>query len=159
MSLTQSDLPPQKVPHVPKPSPAPTEMVDHEDRTVFRCLSCFSFFIPTEIKTDSRDSSESMPGAANLGEKGTTIGPSTEEFNSSGGLMGNHAQEGKKNYPATILEKVDTQKCPCKIVIQRLIHRMVIANDEEGEEGEEEGLSKCIGKEVNKLLQCHSHCK
>ncbi|ONK73286.1 uncharacterized protein A4U43_C04F29350 [Asparagus officinalis] len=27
-----------------------------------------------EIKTDSRDSSESMPGAANLGEKGTTIG-------------------------------------------------------------------------------------
>ncbi|ONK63802.1 uncharacterized protein A4U43_C07F19090 [Asparagus officinalis] len=74
MALTQSDLPPQKVPHVPEPSPAPTETVDHEDRTVFRCLSCFSFFIPTEIKTDSRDSSESMPGAANLGEKGTTIG-------------------------------------------------------------------------------------
>ncbi|ONK62481.1 uncharacterized protein A4U43_C07F4380 [Asparagus officinalis] len=73
MALTQSDLPPQKVPHVPGPSPAPTETVDHEDRTVFRCLSCFSFFIPTEIKTDSRDSSESMPGAANLGEKGTTI--------------------------------------------------------------------------------------
>ncbi|ONK80211.1 uncharacterized protein A4U43_C01F15160 [Asparagus officinalis] len=74
MALTQSDLPPQKVPHVPEPSLAPTETVDHEDRTVFRCLSCFSFFIPTEIKTDSRDSSESMPGAANLGEKGTTIG-------------------------------------------------------------------------------------
>ncbi|XP_020277166.1 membrane protein of ER body-like protein isoform X2 [Asparagus officinalis] len=155
---TQSDLPPQKVPHVPEPSPALTETVDlHEDRTVFRCLSCFSFFIPTEtgfnifrcfgkeaesndlqsrekkpakrgnwisslfgsgssnnegteakIKTDSRDSSESMPGAANLGEKGTTIGPSTGEFNSSGGLMGNHAQEGKQNYPATILENLSS---------------------------------------------------
>ncbi|ONK63345.1 uncharacterized protein A4U43_C07F14090 [Asparagus officinalis] len=32
-------------------------------------------------------------------------------------------------------------------------------DEEEGEEGEEEGLSKCIGKELKKLLQCHSHCK
>ncbi|XP_020267643.1 DNA ligase 6-like [Asparagus officinalis] len=32
-------------------------------------------------------------------------------------------------------------------------------DEEEGEEGEEEGLSKCIGKELKNLLQCHSHCK
>ena len=42
-----SDLPPQKVPHVPEASPIPTETADHEDKTVFRCLSCLSFFIPT----------------------------------------------------------------------------------------------------------------
>jgi len=44
-----SDLPPQKVPHVPEATPIPTETAEHEDRTVFRCLSCFSFFIPTGI--------------------------------------------------------------------------------------------------------------
>ncbi|ONK81085.1 uncharacterized protein A4U43_C01F25120 [Asparagus officinalis] len=33
---------------------------------------------------------------------------------------------------------------------------LVVKDDEE--EGEEEGLSKCIGKELKKLLQCHSHC-
>ncbi|XP_020251679.1 uncharacterized protein LOC109829040 isoform X2 [Asparagus officinalis] len=32
-------------------------------------------------------------------------------------------------------------------------------DEEEGEEGEEESLSKCIGNELKKLLQCHSHCK
>ncbi|ONK57998.1 uncharacterized protein A4U43_C09F6660 [Asparagus officinalis] len=37
---------------------------------------------------------------------------------------------------------------------------LVVKDDEkEGEEGEEEGLSKYIGKELKKLLQCHSHCK
>ncbi|ONK72387.1 uncharacterized protein A4U43_C04F18880, partial [Asparagus officinalis] len=39
-------------------------------------------------------------------EKPYFDGPSTGEFNFSGGLMGNHAQEGKQNYPATILESM-----------------------------------------------------
>ncbi|ONK60639.1 uncharacterized protein A4U43_C08F20880 [Asparagus officinalis] len=32
-------------------------------------------------------------------------------------------------------------------------------DEEEGEDGKEQGLSKCIEKELKKLLQCHSHCK
>lgn len=50
-SQSPSSLPPQKVPHVrAAPAPAePTEPTEHEDKTAFRCLSCFSLFIPTGI--------------------------------------------------------------------------------------------------------------
>ncbi|ONK64322.1 uncharacterized protein A4U43_C07F24480 [Asparagus officinalis] len=42
---------------------------------------------------------------------------------------------------------------------QSAVHLVMEDDEEEGEEGEEEGLSKYIGKELKKLLQCHSHCK
>ncbi|ONK61268.1 uncharacterized protein A4U43_C08F27940 [Asparagus officinalis] len=43
-------------------------------------------------------------------------------------------------------------------VVPKFFSKTCDTQDDE-EEGEEEGLSKCIGKELKKLLQCHSHCK
>ncbi|KAJ6851195.1 membrane protein of ER body-like protein isoform X3 [Iris pallida] len=47
---SQHDLPPEKLQNVYGSSAASAETpeVDHEDESVFRCLSCFSFFISTD---------------------------------------------------------------------------------------------------------------
>ncbi|XP_020244223.1 uncharacterized protein LOC109822440 isoform X1 [Asparagus officinalis] len=47
----------------------------------------------------------------------------------------------------------------CTYIDALLVSLCYTQDDEEEGEGEEEGLSKCIGKELKKLLQCHSHRK